>query len=68
MLEVRVIEPNVVGEQHCQAGQDGSVCKLIVATPSAKENPNGDLQYGGKKSKKYNKTKKHKQNKKEKYN
>ena len=55
---------NVVGEQHCQAGQDGSVCKMIVATPSAKENPNGELQYGGKKSKKSNKTKKRKQNKK----
>ena len=55
---------NVVGEQHCQEGQDGSVCKLIVATPSAKENPNSDLQYGGVKSKKSNKTKKRKQNKK----
>lgn len=52
--------PNVVSEQHCQEEQDGSVCKLIVATPSAKENPNGDLQYGGKKFKKSNKTKKYK--------
>ena len=61
-------DPNVdvVSEQHCQAGQDGSVCKLIVATPSAKENPNGDLQYGGVKSKKSKskKTQKRKHNKK----
>ena len=57
-------EPNVVSEQHCQAGQEGKVCKMIVATPSTKDDPNGDLQYGGSKSKKSNKTKKRKGNKK----
>ena len=43
-------EANVVGEQHCQEGQGGKVCKMIVATPSTKDNPE-DLRFGGKKKK-----------------
>lgn len=56
--------PNVVSDLHCQEGQEGRICKLIVAIPSTKDNPE-TLVYGrkNKKSKKQKRSKKQRKRK-----
>ena len=58
---------DVVSDLHCQEGQQGSICKLIVATPSTKDNPEA-LVYGKKqkRTKKTNKPKNKSKNKRKK--